>query len=56
MGIAELATRRFDVIPALIVGLIVYFAVLVLTGAIGRREAEIARMLLGRSGPAVSPP
>jgi O-antigen/teichoic acid export membrane protein len=56
MGIAELATRRFDVVPALIVGLIVYFAVLVLTGAIGRREAEIARMLLGRSGPAVSPP
>jgi O-antigen/teichoic acid export membrane protein len=56
MGIVELVTRRFDVIPTLIAGLIVYFVVLILTGAIGRREAEIARMLLGRSGPAVSSP
>jgi O-antigen/teichoic acid export membrane protein len=56
MGVIELATRRFDVLPALLAGLVTYFAVLVLTGAIGRREAEIARMLLGRSGAAVSPP
>jgi O-antigen/teichoic acid export membrane protein len=53
MGAAELATRRFDVLPALFTGVIVYFAVLVLSGAIGHRETEIARMLFGRSKPAV---
>jgi spore maturation protein SpmB len=56
MGAVEIVMLRFGVIPALLAGLVAYAATLIATGAIGRREAEIARTLLGRTGTAVSQP
>ncbi len=54
MGLVEIATLRFGVAPALLAALATYAIALVATGTIGKREAEIARSILGRTGPAIS--
>ncbi|HEX3722770.1 MAG TPA: flippase, partial [Nitrolancea sp.] len=56
MGAVEIAMLRFDVIPALFAGGVAYLATLIITGGIGRREAEIARTLLGRTEQVMSQP
>ena len=54
MGLAEVLSLRFGVIPALLIALATYALALVGTGTLGRREAEIALSVIGRSRPAVS--
>ncbi len=54
MGLAEFVTIRLGVIPSLAIATVVYGVALVLTGTIGRREADIALTVIGRSSPAVS--
>lgn len=54
MGLAEAVALRFGVFPALLIALATYLIALIGTGTLGRREADIALTVIGRSRPAVS--
>lgn len=54
MGIVAMLAIRFGVIPALFLATVAYVVALVGTGAVGRREADIALTVIGRGRPAVS--
>ncbi len=54
MGLVEIVTLRFGVFPSLLISIVTYAAALVGSGAIGRRERDIALSVIGRSGVAAS--
>jgi O-antigen/teichoic acid export membrane protein len=54
MGAVEALTLRFGVFPSLVLAFAAYAIALIGTGTIGRREADIALSVIGRSRPAVS--
>ncbi|MGA7672542.1 MAG: flippase [Nitrolancea sp.] len=53
MGIVEVAALRFGVFPALLLAALAYGLALVGTGALGRREADIALSVIGKGGAVV---
>ncbi|MDI3341065.1 MAG: flippase [Sphaerobacter sp.] len=54
MGLTLVAAWRLGAIPATVIGCLAYAVALVVSGAVGRREADIALALLGRARPAAS--
>ncbi|HET7035490.1 MAG TPA: flippase [Thermomicrobiaceae bacterium] len=53
MGVVELLTYRLGPFPAFGCGLLAYAGILVVSGTLGRTEAEIARAVVGRARPAL---
>ena len=54
MGAVEVTTLRFGVFPALLLSVIAYGLALVGTGALGRREADIALTVIGKGNTVAS--